>query len=109
MLNKIVNLIMCDTDPELGMATSISTLIKNLLDSDNVANLTNMGRTSPRTLLEKANGNKNEKLDFFPMFYNRVVDTLVKPLYSNVKDGALTRGKEAIHFGQLIYEQKWYF
>lgn len=92
MLNKIVALIMLDSDPELGMANNISTLIKNLLDSDNVVTLTTMGRTSPRSLIEKQSSSKNDKLDFFTMFYSRVIDTLVKPLFDNISDGNLIRG-----------------
>lgn len=92
MLNKIVCLIMTDKDPELGMANNISTLIKNLLDSDNVVTLTAMGRASPRSLIEKQSASKNDKLDFFTMFYSRIIETLVKPLFENVLEKSLIRG-----------------
>ncbi|KAI6213365.1 hypothetical protein M3Y94_00141700 [Aphelenchoides besseyi] len=91
LFNKIVKLIMLDKDPELSMANNISMLIKNLLDSDNVSTMTSLGRPSPRSLLEKTGGTKAEKLDFFSMFYNRIIDTLVKPLFDNVKNGNLVR------------------
>lgn len=83
---------MMDTDPELGMANNISTMIRSLLDSDNVVTLTSMGRTSPRSLIEKQTSSKNDKLDFFSMFYSRIIETLVKPLFDNVKDDKLIRG-----------------
>jgi hypothetical protein len=83
---------MMDNDPELGMANNISTMIRNLLDSDNVVTLTSMGRTSPRSLIEKQASSKNDKLDFFSMFYSRIIETLVKPLFENVQDGKLIRG-----------------
>ncbi|KAI6223068.1 hypothetical protein M3Y99_01463900 [Aphelenchoides fujianensis] len=91
LLNKIVKLIMLDRDPELGMASNISMLIRNLLDSDNVTSITTLGRPSPRSLIEKSMGAKADKLDFFSMFYSRIIDTLVKPLFDNVQDGKLVR------------------
>jgi protein phosphatase-4 regulatory subunit 3 len=92
LLNKIVGLIMKDSDPELGMANNISTMIRNLLDSDNVVTLTSMGRTSPRSLIEKQSTSKNDKLDFFSMFYSRIIETLVTPLFDNVLEGKLKQG-----------------
>jgi hypothetical protein len=83
---------MMDSDPELGMANNISTMIKNLLDSDNVVTLTTMGRTSPRSMIERQSSSKNDKLDFFSMFYSRIIETLVKPLFGNVFEGKLLRG-----------------
>lgn len=96
MLNKIVSLITHDKDIELSMASNITTMIKNLLDSDNVVTLNSLGRTSPRSLIEKQ-GSKSDKLDFFFMFYNRIIDTLVKPLFDNVADGKLIKGINQKH------------
>ncbi|CAD5223716.1 unnamed protein product [Bursaphelenchus okinawaensis] len=90
LLNKIVKLIMLDRDPELTTANNISLLIRNLLDAESIVTLAAVARTSPRALLEKQ-GSKSEKTDFFAMFYQRVIDTLVQPLFVNIKDGNIIR------------------
>ncbi|CAD5232966.1 unnamed protein product [Bursaphelenchus xylophilus] len=91
LLNKIVKLIMLDKDPELTTANNISLLIRNLLDAESIVTLAAVARTSPRSLLDKQSSGKGEKTDFFFMFYQRVIDTLVQPLFVNIKDGNIIR------------------
>lgn len=43
-------------------------------------------------MIERQTSSKNDKLDFFTMFYSRIIETLVKPLFGNVSEGKVLRG-----------------
>lgn len=83
---------MLDRDPELTTANNISLLIRNLLDAESIVSLAAVARTSPRSLLEKQSA-KGEKVDFFSMFYQRVIGTLAQPLFDNISEGSIIRGE----------------
>ncbi|GAB6020626.1 Serine/threonine-protein phosphatase 4 regulatory subunit 3A [Chamberlinius hualienensis] len=67
LMNIIIELMMCDTDPELGGSVQMMGIIRLLIDPENMM----------------ASVNKSEKTDFLNFFYKHCMHVLLGPLLTN--------------------------
>ncbi|CAG2109627.1 unnamed protein product [Medioppia subpectinata] len=70
--NIIIEQMICDSDPDLGMATQLSGIIKLLVD--------------PENMLAATVVNKSEKTDFLNYFYKHCMHVLIAPVLASTQD-----------------------
>lgn len=70
--NVVVAQMICDPDPDLGAAVQLSSILRMLLD--------------PENMLAAPMVSKSEKSDFLNFFYKKCMDTLVEPVFDHTKD-----------------------
>ncbi|RWS28493.1 serine/threonine-protein phosphatase 4 regulatory subunit 3A-like protein [Leptotrombidium deliense] len=71
IVNVIIDQMICDTDPDLGMAVQLSSILRLLLDPDNMLS---------------AVVNKSEKTDFLNFFYKHCMHNLIAPVLANTSE-----------------------
>uniref|UniRef100_A0A915CWL2 Serine/threonine-protein phosphatase 4 regulatory subunit 3-like central domain-containing protein n=1 Tax=Ditylenchus dipsaci TaxID=166011 RepID=A0A915CWL2_9BILA len=72
LINKLINHMLSDKDPEQTAANQMSQALRILLDPESIVA-------------------KGDKTDFLPMFYKRAMYSLCKPITENAKDDAPIR------------------
>ncbi|VDK68926.1 unnamed protein product [Onchocerca ochengi] len=77
LLNKLIDHMLTDRDPELTSAYTMVKVMQSLLDPDNMITAPNM---------------KSERHEFLTFFYRRSMETLCRPLYANTENDTLKRG-----------------
>ncbi|EJD76774.1 CBR-SMK-1 protein [Loa loa] len=76
LLNKLIDHMLTDRDPELTSAYTMVKVMQSLLDPDNMITAPNM---------------KSERHEFLTFFYRRSMETLCRPLYANTENDTLKR------------------
>ncbi|MCP9264803.1 SMEK (Dictyostelium Suppressor of MEK null)-like [Dirofilaria immitis] len=76
LLNKLIDHMLTDRDPELTSAYTMVKVMQSLLDPDNMITAPNM---------------KSERHEFLTFFYRRSMETLCRPLYANTENDILKR------------------
>uniref|UniRef100_A0A915PJI6 Serine/threonine-protein phosphatase 4 regulatory subunit 3-like central domain-containing protein n=1 Tax=Setaria digitata TaxID=48799 RepID=A0A915PJI6_9BILA len=76
LLNKLIDHMLTDRDPELTSAYTMVKVMQSLLDPDNMITSPNM---------------KSERHEFLTFFYRRSMETLCRPLYGNTENDTLKR------------------
>ncbi|CAG9538457.1 unnamed protein product [Cercopithifilaria johnstoni] len=76
LLNKLIDHMLTDRDPELTSAYTMVKVMQSLLDPDNMITAPNM---------------KSERHEFLTFFYRRSMETLCRPLYANTENDALKK------------------
>lgn len=84
LVNVVITQIICDTDPEMGRAIQLTTVLRLLIDPENM--LTSL--------------NKTEKSEFLNYFYKHSIHLLMAPLLANTVDDELA--KDDYHTAQLL-------
>lgn len=74
LLNRLLTHMLMDQDPELASANQVSTIMRTLLDPDNMVSM-----------------QKAERSEFLHLFYQRSIYTLVKPMFENVQGGHIKK------------------
>lgn len=70
--NVVVAQMICDPDPDLGAAVQLSSILRMLLD--------------PENMMAASMVSKSEKSDFLNFFYKSCMHTLVQPVVDHTKD-----------------------
>ncbi|VIO98198.1 Uncharacterized protein BM_BM3995 [Brugia malayi] len=76
LLNKLIDHMLTDRDPELTSAYTMVKVMQSLLDPDNMITAPNM---------------KSERHEFLTFFYRRSMETLCRPLYANTENDTLKK------------------
>uniref|UniRef100_A0A0R3S0X5 SMK-1 domain-containing protein n=1 Tax=Elaeophora elaphi TaxID=1147741 RepID=A0A0R3S0X5_9BILA len=76
LLNKLIDHMLTDRDPELTSAYTMVKVMQSLLDPDNMITAPNM---------------KSERHEFLTFFYRRSMETLCRPLYANTENDVLKK------------------
>ncbi|KAI1284936.1 Serine/threonine-protein phosphatase 4 regulatory subunit 3 [Halotydeus destructor] len=74
IVNVIIRQMVSDPDPELGMAVQLSSILRLLID--------------PENMMSSAMIAKTEKTDFLNFFYKRCMHSLLKPVLDETKTGS---------------------
>ncbi|MFH4979414.1 hypothetical protein AB6A40_006123 [Gnathostoma spinigerum] len=77
LLNRLIEHMLTDHDPELTSASSLAQVMRVLLDPDSMMSATNV---------------KTERLEFLTFFYRRSMDTLCRALLKNTEGDHPNRG-----------------
>jgi len=72
IVKVVIDQMISDPDPDLGMAVQLSSILRLLLD--------------PENMLAAAHINKTEKADFLNFFYKHCMNCLVAPVFDNTLD-----------------------
>ena len=94
-----------DPDPDLGMAVQLSSILRLLLDPENMiatsVNNVSLESKAAKVLIKWCDQQKSEKSDFLNFFYKNCMNVLVAPVLSNTADGAPKN--ESSQTAQLLY------
>uniref|UniRef100_F1KRM0 Serine/threonine-protein phosphatase 4 regulatory subunit 3A n=1 Tax=Ascaris suum TaxID=6253 RepID=F1KRM0_ASCSU len=72
LLNKLIERMLTDTDPELASGMAMAQVMRSLLDPDNMISAPN---------------SKCERHEFLTFFYRRSMETLCRPIIENTAEG----------------------
>jgi protein phosphatase-4 regulatory subunit 3 len=106
LINKMINHILTDKDPELTSANQMAQVLRLLLDPENISTDTS---TFFRDNERKFKLQKTDKSDFLVMFYKRAMYTLCKPIVDNttgekpVKDDYYTSNQAGLIIRLLCF------
>lgn len=77
-MNKLIELMLRDRDPELNSAFAMAQIMRTLLDPDTMITVPN---------------SKSERHEFLTFFYRRSMDTLCQEICFNTEDRNPKKGK----------------
>lgn len=78
LLNKLIERMLTDTDPELASGMAMAQVMRSLLDPDNMISAPN---------------SKCERHEFLTFFYRRSMETLCRPIIENTAEGVPKKGE----------------
>ncbi|CAG2171230.1 unnamed protein product [Oppiella nova] len=102
VVNIIIEQMICDSDPDLGMATQLSGIVKLLVDPENMlaATVVNVSPFPNRPTAHSLSPQKSEKTDFLNYFYKHCMHVLIAPVLASTCDDKVVARLSSQQSGQ---------